>query len=127
MFNAIHAAEREVGKFVHEKLDISQEHIRGDQIEKERLITEIKDMAQKFGEKYQEQSKKTEEVIKAVSKAQSAAANGEAPATGSQSRGTLGIPVKVINEFDHHDENEAKEKGRSRGSEERNASSVTRK
>ena len=84
-------------------------------------------MAQKFGEKYQEQSKKTEEVVKAVSKAQTAAAKGETPATGSQPGGTPDIPVKVINEFDHHDENEAKEKGRSRGSEERNASSVARK
>ena len=125
VFNAFQAAEREVGKFVQEKFDLSQAQIRGDQIEKERLMTEIKDMTEKFGEKYREQSKKTEEVVKAISKAQAAAAKGEAPSAGSQQPGgTPNIPVTVVDEFDHRKVNKATGKGRDRGSEERNASAV---
>ena len=124
VFNAFQAAEREVGKFVQEKFDLSQAQIRGDQIEKERLMTEIKDMAEKFGEKYKEQSKKTEEVVKAVSKAQTAAAKGESPAAESRPGDVSDIPVAVVDEFDHHKVNKATGKGRDRGSEERNTSAV---
>lgn len=124
VFNAFQAAAQEVGKFVQEKFDLSQAQIRGDQIEKERLMTEMKDMAEKFGEKYKEQSKKTEEVVKAISKAQTTAAKGEAPSDESRSKDAFDISVAVVDEFDHHKVNKATGKGRDRGSEERNASAV---